>query len=617
MTIEAGPSEPRAPESRLHRAEDSINLLILAIMAFLPLAEILGRRLGGLTLPGSQQYVAMLTLWIGFTGAILATREQRHLAISAGAQLSKGKTELVLRFIATVAGVTVSAVLTRGAFAIVAAEMDSVSTLPGGIPSWTTQAIMPLGYAIITVRLALVAFPSWTGRALVLGASLPLLALGWLGSDELAAAMRWPGMIALLVATAAGAPLYACLGGAALVLFWADGTPVAAVAAETVRQIASPTMPTIPLFTFAGYMLAESKTSARLVRMMDALVGWLPGGLAVLTAGVCAFFTTFTGASGVTILALGGILFPMLVKERYPEKFSVGLLTASGSIGLLFPPSLPVIFYGVIAGVAVDKLFVAGAIPGLILVIAVSAYGALGGIRAGATRSDFDLKEVISAANEAKWELVLPLVVIVGIVSGLATLVEAAALTAAYAIFIETVIYKDLSLRDLPRVARECATLVGGVLIILGVAMGFTSYLIDADVPTLALDWVKGGIETQLGFLLALNGFLLVVGCLMDIYSAIVVVAPLILPIARHYGVDELHLGIIFLANLELGFLTPPVGMNLFLASFRFKRPLSEVYRVTFPFLVILLVAVLLITYWPWLTLAPVRWVFGATQGPA
>ncbi|MBI4820386.1 MAG: TRAP transporter large permease subunit [Deltaproteobacteria bacterium] len=475
---------------------------------------------------------------------------------------------------------------------------------------------MPVGYAVVAARLLLVSLESWRQRGVALALSVPILLLAWFAPEEVAGALRWPLVIAILLATAAGTPLFAGLGGVAIVMFWADGTPVAAVAAETVRQIASPTMPTIPLFTFAGYLLAKSKTSERLVRVLDALVGWMPGGLAILTAGVCAFFTTFTGASGVTILALGGILFPMLRKDNYPRPFSVGLLTASGSIGLLFPPSLPVIFYGVIAGVAVDKLFVAGAIPGLLLVLAVSVYGAIGGARAGAARSPFSLREALSAANHAKWELAIPVVVIFGIVSGLTTLVEAAAITAAYALFIEVVVYRDLKLGDLPSVAMESATLVGGVLIILGAAMGLTSYLIDADVPTIALDWAKGTIDTRFGFLLALNGFLLVVGCLMDIYSAIVVVAPLILPIATHYGVEPLHLGVIFLANLELGFLTPPVGMNLFLSSFRFNEPLSRVYRETFPFLVILLVVVLLITYWPGLTLSPVIWLFGELSGP-
>ena len=424
--------------------------------------------------------------------------------------------------------------------------------------------------------------------------------------------LRLVGLSVVLGATALGAPIYVALGGAALLLFWLDEEPIAAVAAETVRQIKNPTMPTIPLFTFTGYVLAESRASERLVRVFRALVGWLPGGMALMTALVCAFFTTFTGASGVTILALGGLLFPVLVKERYPENFSVGLLTASGSIGLLFPPSLPIILYGVTARVPIDRMFVAGIIPGFVLVGAVSLLGVRTGLKSNTPRPRFNGAELLQAAYAAKWELALPFIVVLGIFTGLTTLVEAAAVTAVYTIIVEVFIYRDLSLtKDMPRVARDCSALVGAVLIILGVALGFTSYLVDAEVPEAALEWVKGDIESKWVFLLALNAFLLVVGCLMDIFSAIVVVVPLILPIGRHFGVDPIHLGIIFLANLELGFLTPPVGMNLFLSSVRFKKKLFSVYGSALPFLLILAVAVLLITYLPALTLAPVKWVFG------
>jgi len=314
----------------------------------------------------------------------------------------------------------------------------------------------------------------------------------------------------------------------------------------------------------------------------------------------------------VTILALGPLLFPVLIKARYPENFSVGLLTASGSIGLLFYPAVPVILYGVVAHQPIDRMFVAGLLPGVVLVSAVSAYGIYTGIRSGEARTRFEIKSALSALNTAKWELAIPVLVGLGFFLGLTTPPEAAAFSAAYVLFVEVVIHKDLSLRrDLLRVGRECAVLVGGVLIILGVAMGFTSYVVDAEIPAQLLDWAKVHVESKWVFLLALNVFLLIVGCLMDIFSALVVVVPLILPLGRHYGVHSIHLGIIFLANLELGFLTPPVGMNLFLASYRFKQPLSRVYRQAVPFLLVLLTAVLVLTYVPELTLAPVRWIFG------
>ncbi|MCC7385033.1 MAG: TRAP transporter large permease subunit [Deltaproteobacteria bacterium] len=471
---------------------------------------------------------------------------------------------------------------------------------------------MPIAYATVAIRIIWIRFDRWRERGLLFALAALVLAGIAVAGEGVAAWLRWPGIVLVIAATVLGAPIYVALGGAALVLFWADGTPIASVAAETVRQVASPTMPTIPLFTFAGYLLAESQTSTRLVRVMRALVGWLPGGAAIITAAVCAFFTTFTGASGVTILALGGLLLPILLKGRYPEGFSIGLLTASGSIGLLFPPSLPVIFYGVIAGVPVDQLYVAGLLPGLVLVAAVAAFGARVGVKHGAERVPFALREAGAALWEAKWELMLPLIVVSSIAFGWTTLVEAAALTAAYALFIEVVIYKDLGIRaDLPRVARECSVLIGGVLIILGVAMGFTSYLVDAEIPARGLELVRGEISSRWVFLAVLNLFLLLVGCLMDIYSAVVVVVPLILPIAAHFGVHPIHLGIIFLANLELGFLTPPVGMNLFLSAYRFDKPVMEVARRALPFLLVLILAVLLITYLPSLTLAPVEWLFG------
>lgn len=616
---------PPAPKNRfiewVHRFEDAFSLLILGLMAFLPVLEALFRLLGSFSeglrfnVPGAIQIVSALTMWIGFAGAMLATRQDQHLSLSTGSTFLKGIARHVAVGLSLLVAVVVTAILAYGAWLAVEAEQISTATLPGGIPTWVAQLIMPIGYAVIAVRLVLVKAKSLVGRiATVAAAAAVIMILRSFDIEEMESTdvLMWAGLAAILAATALGAPIYVALGGAALLLFWVDDEPIAAVAAETVRQIKNPTMPTIPLFTFTGFILAEAKTSERLVRFFRALVGWMPGGMALMTALVCAFFTTFTGASGVTILALGALLFPVLQRDKYPEEFSIGLLTASGSIGLLFPPSLPIILFGVTANVRVDHMFAAGVLPGFVLVGAVSLLGMRAGLKAGAPRPPLDVKALLAAANEAKWELALPVIVVGGIFTGVTTLVEAAAFTAAYAVIVEVFIYRDLSLvKDMPRVARDCSALVGAVLIILGVAMGFTSYLVDAEVPEAALEWVKGDIESKWVFLLALNLFLLVVGCLMDIFSAIVVVVPLILPIGEHFGVHPIHLGIIFLANLELGFLTPPVGMNLFLSSVRFKKPLIRVYGYAVPFLAILAVAVLLITYLPALTLAPVEWIFG------
>jgi tripartite ATP-independent transporter DctM subunit len=334
----------------------------------------------------------------------------------------------------------------------------------------------------------------------------------------------------------------------------------------------------------------------------------MPGGPAVLTTLVFAFFTSFTGASGITILSLGGLMFPVLVKSKFPERFTLGLITASGSIGLLFPPSLPVILYGVYAQTRIDHLFIGGFLPGMLLLLLVSAFGVWQGTVIGVERTPFALRELGAAAWEAKWELLLPVIVLVGIFGGFATLVEAAALTALWAVIVECYVYRDLNLRrDTGRVVIECVTLVGGVLLILGMALGFTNYLIDAQIPMRALAWVRSHIESRVVFLLALNGLLLIVGCLLDIYSAILVVVPLIAPMAPAFGVDPVHMGIIFLANLQLGYLTPPIGMNLFLSAYRFKVPLGRVCRDALPFLLIMLLGVLVITYVPLLTLGLLR----------
>ena len=403
-------------------------------------------------------------------------------------------------------------------------------------------------------------------------------------------------------------PIFAVIGGLAALLFWHEFTPVTAVPLAAYQLSGQPLLPAIPLFTLSGYILAEGGASRRLVRVFSSWLGWLPGGLAVTTAAAFAFFTSFTGASGVTILSLGGLILPVLTQSRYSREFSLGLTTASGSIGLLFPPSLAVILYGVYSRTPLDELFLGGLIPGCLLVALVALLGMRHGRAAERGRRRFEPSMARSAMWEAKWELLLPLVVIGSIFSGLLTLVEAAAVTVLYALVVECLAHRGLSLRgEVAGLAVECCKLVGGVLLILGVALGFTNYLIDAQVPDLALEWVQAHIESKLVFLLALNILLLIVGCMMDIFSAILVVVPLVAPMGAAYGIDPVHLGIIFLANLELGYLTPPVGMNLFLASYRFDVPLTKVYRSVLPFLAILFGGVLLITYLPFLTLALVR----------
>jgi tripartite ATP-independent transporter DctM subunit len=414
--------------------------------------------------------------------------------------------------------------------------------------------------------------------------------------------------LALLLLALLGAPLFTVIGAGALLAFWWIGIDTAAVIIELYRIASAPTLLAIPLFTFAGYLLAESGTPKRLVNLARACFGWLPGGLAVVALATCAVFTAFTGASGVTIIALGGLLLPALLQEAYPEKFSLGLLTTSGSLGLLFPPSLPLILYGLVARTSVDELFIAGVLPGLLLVVLLTLYSIHLGHRAAVPRTPFQWSALARSIRESALEIPLPFIILGGIYGGYFTATEAAAITAFYVLVVEVFFYRDLSLRsDVPRLMRESMILVGGILVILGTALGFTNFLIDQEIPMRLLDLMRQYLTSKITFLIVLNVFLLIVGCLMDIFSAIVVVVPLIVPIAKEFGVDPVHLGIIFLANLEIGYATPPVGINLFIASFRFSQPVVRLYLAALPFLGILVVALLIITYVPDLSLLLVR----------
>lgn len=454
--------------------------------------------------------------------------------------------------------------------------------------------------------------PVLAGGVLALTAILALCGVG--------GGLLWWILIPAL--TLLGTPLFTMLALAALVAFRAEGISSSAVASEMVRLAGSPVLISIPLFTFAGYIFAESGTSRRLVRLTRAAFGWIPGGLAVVALIACAIFTAFTGASGVTIIAMGGLLMPALREERFSERFSLGLLTTGGSLGILFPPSLALIIYSYVAGTAagaaltdplqgptVDRLFLAGIVPGILLIVLLSLLAFWHCRDQEMKTTPFRWRELGGAIKQAAWEIPLPFVLLGGIYGGKLTVTEAAAVTALYALVVEVFIYRDLKLTRLPAVTTESMTLVGGILIILASAMGLTNYLIDAEIPMMILDGIEGLITSRIGFLLALNVFLLIVGCLMDIFSALIVVVPLIIPIALRYGVDLTHLGIIFLTNLEIGYSTPPVGMNLFISSFRFKQPIVRVYAASIPFLVMLLVALLLVTYLPEISLFLVRLV--------
>ena len=400
-----------------------------------------------------------------------------------------------------------------------------------------------------------------------------------------------------------GVPIFVVICGLALYLFFQGGIDLSAIIIEMHRMATTPVLVAIPLFTFAGYLLSESGASRRLIRLSNALLGWLPGGLSVIALISCAVFTALTGATGLTIIALGGILLPAMTRAKYPEVFSLGLLTTSGTLGLLFPPSLPLIIYAIVAKVRIDQLFIAGILPGIVLVVLLSVFSITRAVQTGVPKTRFQVSEVFGALKEAIWELPLPLVVLGGIYSGKFAVSEAAAITAFYVLLVEVIVYRDIGWKELPEIMKKSMVLVGGVLIILGAAMGLTNYLIDAEIPKQILTLFKTHIESKILFMIVLNLFLLAVGCTMGIFSALVVVVPLLSPIAQAYGIDPIHLGIIFLANLEIGASIPPLGINLFIASIRFERPVLRLYVASLPFIAMLLIALALITYIPWMSL--------------
>ncbi|MBM3810036.1 MAG: TRAP transporter large permease subunit [Acidimicrobiia bacterium] len=596
------PAEARGAGTGIWAApENFILCLSLGLMTLIPLAEAVMRVTLPFGISGASSLVQHMVLVVGMVGGAVAARQDRLLSLAILDQLpGKGWKRPALLF-AGAMGAAMAALLCATAVDFVKLEREAGKILAYDVPVWVAQLVMPAGFALIAWRIVVHSAKAWRWR---LVAAALAACIVWAGvkppaDPELLAPVA---LIALLVATAMGTPIFAALGGAALILFWGAGEVVAGIPIEHYRLVTNPTLPTLPLFTLAGYFLAEGGASRRLVRVFHALVGQFRGGPALIATLVCAFFTSFTGASGVTILALGGLLYPVLVEARYSERSSLGLLTGAGSLGLLFPPCLPLILYGVIAGVAIEKMFLGGILPGFLLV----ALTAWWGIRQGppvAEKRRFDAREAARAVWAAKWELALPAVVLVSLFGGFATPVESAALTAFYAFLTQTLMHRDLSLgKDIGRVITEAGLLVGGVLLILGVALGFTNYLIDAQIPSRMVEYVQSSITSPWVFLLVLNVFLLLVGALMDIFSAIVVVVPLIVPIGEAFGIDPVHLGIIFLANMELGYLTPPVGINLFLSSYRFSKPVHEVYRSILPMLVVLGIGVLLITYIPVLT---------------
>ena len=599
--MDAMPAARHPAANLARRIEDAALALVFGLAIAMPLAEIVLRATLHVGIEGVAPLVQNLTLALGMMGAAVAAREQRLLSLAVGTMLP-ARVAGAARFAVGIMAATVAGLLALAAAEFVAIERAAGGTLTYGIPVWWAELPLALGFALIGARLVWHAAPGLAGRVTVAALAAALAGLVY-GAAIDPGKVLVPALAVLGAGAALGAPIFAVLGGMAFFLLLAQGVPAAASAVNHYSLVVNPSLPAIPMFTLAGYLLAEARSPGRLVEVFDALFGRFRGGAAVATVLACTFFSCFTGASGVTILALGGLVMPLLARAGYASKPALGLVTAAGLPGVLLMPALPLILYAIVARVSIEDMFLGGALPALLMIGIVVAWGISREPRVREARRAFDARRARAAIAAAKWELALPMVPLGALGSGLATPVEAAALTAAYAFFVTTVVHRDLRLRrDVPRVMAECGLMIGGILLILGVALGLTNYLVDAQVPGRLVEWVRHTIDSRVVFLLALNVLLLLAGCVMDVFTAIVVLAPLVTPIGLAYGVNPVHLGIVFLANLELGYLTPPVGMNLFYASYRFGRPVSEVFRAVAPLFLALAAGLLAITFLPWLS---------------
>lgn len=589
------------PRLLVARGEEVLTTLAAFGIVFLPLSEVVLRRFFATGIDGQSTFANHLTLLLGLVGASIAAREGKLLALATGTLVPEGLWRTLTNASAAIVGAIVSAVLAVGGIGLVRFQMETGNVIAYGVPHWAFYLAFPIAFGLIAVRLIRNGWPTWHGRAVI---AIAVVAAAWLATRPMTwvDTVQWPWFLLLVAAAVLGMPIFALLGGAALVVYFAQGdNPIQAVIGG-LDQLTSTDLPAIPLFTIAGFLLAEGHSSERLLRFFRAFFGWMPGGTAVVTAVFCAFFTLFTGGSGVTILALGGLLLPALLADGYRERFSLGMLTAAGSLGLLFPPSLPLILYGIVAEVPIADLFIGGFLPGVLMLGALMAMGVREGMASGRPRQAFALKEAGAAIWVAKWELLLPVVILGSLLSG-ATTVQSSALAALFAFIVQRFIHRSITnFADVLAVMSKSVALVGGILIILAVARGFTDALTMANLPQELADWTTANVHSPWLFLLGLNIVLIIVGGMMDIFSAVIVVVPLIVPIAQHFGIHPVHLGVVFIANSELGYLTPPVGENLFVASYRFNKPIMQLARAMLPMYVILLIGVLLITYWPWLT---------------
>ncbi len=591
------------PTARTRVGPDAtIAAIALVAMIAVPVIEVGARPLLGAGIENASVLVQHLGLLMTMFGAIAAERGG-HLATLGGERHHPAP-----RMLAAWVGALVCAVLAQASATFVIGERAASQTLAYGIPVWCVQAAMPIGFAALSVRLAMRAAPNGPLRW---GSALLVPASGWWLATQAGGgtALAWPMFALIGAALIAGMPIFAALGAFGLWLFWHDGLPLASVVLSHYQITVNPSLPALPLFTLAGLIFARTGAASRLSALFVALFGTGPLGTVLAAALMCSAFTAFTGGSGVTILALGGLLVPLLRRSGYPEPRAIGLVTSASALGVLLAPSVPLVLYAVLARVPIVDMFVAGLIPALLMIaclLVVGGFlrGTLGPPSAGAP-SRGSLK---SAAWAARWELGAPVVALGALTSGLTTPTESAALTAAYAILTQGLIHRELGGSELRRTLADCGQIIGGVMLILGMALALTNWMVDAGVPDAAVDWVVAAIPDRHVFLLALCAFLVAAAALMEIYAALVVLVPLLLPIARHYGVDPVHFGIIFLAAMEAGFLFPPAGMNLYFASAMFRRPLRDVARACAPAMLAIFLGTLLLAWFPVLSTGLVAW---------
>ena len=575
---------------RLNRIDEAIASLALVLMAVIPLVEILARPFMGKGIENAPLFVQHMGLVLAMWGAIAAER-YGHLT-SLGRLFDRGE-----QFAHIAAGV-ICGVLAWASWQFVLSEIASPKELAYDIPVWWLQATMPLGFAILGAKLAARGQDNqWVKTAFAFVWPLTGICLAaWVDGEVM---LLWPCVLILVAALLCGAPIFVVLGGLALALFASEGLPLASIALSHYQITVNPSLPALPLFTLAGLIFAKTGAANRLGVLFIAFFGHGVLGTVIAATVLCSFFTAFTGGSGVTILALGGLLLPLLKNAGYPEQRGISLVTSASALGVLLAPSVPLIMYAIIARVPINTMFLAGLVPAVVMVVCLLLFG--GYLRVGKEHAPIHSENLSlrKALDQAKWEILAPFVAIGSLVSGLATPTESAALTAIYAVLTQSIAHKELNWRLMGECLSQCAQIIGGVMLILGMALGLTNYLVDAGIPDLAIDWVQGITQNKFVFLLALNVFLFVAGALMEIYAAIVVLVPLLLPLAISYGIDPVHFGIIFLANMEMGFLCPPAGMNIFFASAVFKQPIKKVAVSVLPALLAIFVGTLIISWLP------------------